>query len=184
MRSPRKRKQAGSRDDQNPTEKTEHHREFHEGRAQHEGAAHREANCHFEVVRESRSREAQQKLSGSCRFDEGKNRQSDQIEPSQQDAQKRNRAHQSMPPAWLSGQHDLDQSSRVEALRLAVSIKHGMAPLHSKNRHMGRLLSQQAGAGYLRQNAGVNSTSTESSSSRPSSMAAAQTQVWKSLSPW
>ena len=35
-----------------------------------------------------------------------------------------------------------------------------------------------------RQNAGVNSTSTLSSSSRPSSMAKVQTQVWKSFRPW
>jgi GH15 family glucan-1,4-alpha-glucosidase len=34
-----------------------------------------------------------------------------------------------------------------------------------------------------RQKLGVNSTSTDSSSSRPSSMAKVQTQVWKSLSP-
>ncbi len=36
--------------------------------------------------------------------------------------------------------------------------------------------------GYLRQNAGVNSTSTLKISSRPRNMAAMQTQVWKSLS--
>jgi hypothetical protein len=39
------------------------------------------------------------------------------------------------------------------------------------------------GPGHGRQNCGVNSTSTDSSSSRPSSMPKVQTQVWKSLSP-
>ena len=37
---------------------------------------------------------------------------------------------------------------------------------------------------YLRQNVGVNSTSIEKISRRPSSIASAQTQVWKSVSPW
>ena len=37
---------------------------------------------------------------------------------------------------------------------------------------------------YLRQNVGVNSTSIEKISRRPSSIASEQTQVWKSVRPW